>query len=133
MHRGRFALICQRRGMGVATQPKNHLTEPVNRKLNNKLYNTENFSALSTHKTKLFAAFLAARANVQMHLTPTYTPWLNQVGNWFSKVQRQATARCYLRSRPDPRSKLLRYIRHYNKAANPIKWTCANPKQRNKT
>jgi hypothetical protein len=28
------------------------------------------------------------------------------------------------RSLPDLRSKLLRYIRHYNKTATPMKWTC---------
>lgn len=30
----------------------------------------------------------------------------------------------------DLRAKLLRYIRHYNKTATPIKWTYSNPKQR---
>jgi len=36
-------------------------------------------------------------------------------------------------SLPDLRSKLLRYIRHYNKTATPIKWTYSNPKHRIKT
>ena len=33
------------RFLGLATQPENHLTNPVNKKLNYEVYNTENFSA----------------------------------------------------------------------------------------
>lgn len=85
---------------------------------------------LSAHKTKLVDAFLAAHANVLLHFTPTYSSWLNQIENWFAKIQRQVIARGVFRSLPDLRSKLMRYIRHYNKTATPIKWTYANPKQR---
>ncbi len=43
---------------------------------------------LSTHKTKLVEAFLDEHPNVTLHFTPTYSSRLNQVGQWFSKVQR---------------------------------------------
>ena len=85
---------------------------------------------LSAHKTKLVETFLATHPNVHMHFTPTYSSWLNQVENWFAKIQRQVIARGVFRSIPDLRSKLLRYIRHYNKTATPIKWTYSNPKKR---
>jgi transposase len=85
---------------------------------------------LSAHKTKLVDAFLATHANVRLHFTPTYSSWLNQVENWFAKIQRHVIARGVFRSLPDLRSKLLRYIRHYNKTATPIRWTYSNPKQR---
>ena len=85
---------------------------------------------LSAHKTKLVDAFVAAHANVRLHFTPTYSSWLNQVENWFAKIQRHVIARGVFRSLPDLRSKLLRYIRHYNKTATPIKWIYSNPKQR---
>jgi len=85
---------------------------------------------LSAHKTKLVEAFLQAHPNVCLHFTPTYSSWLNQVENWFAKIQRHVIARGVFRSLPDLRSKLLRYIRHYNKTATPIKWTYSNPKQR---
>jgi len=88
---------------------------------------------LSAHKTKLVDAFLAANPNVRIHFTPTYSSWLNQVENWFAKIQRQVITRGVFHSLPDLRSKLLRYIRHYNKTATPIKWTYTNPKQRIKT
>jgi transposase len=88
---------------------------------------------LSAHKTKLVDSFLAAHPNVRMHFTPTYSSWLNQVENWFAKIQRHVIARGVFRSLNDLRVKLLRYIRHYNKTATPIKWTYSNPKQRIKT
>jgi len=85
---------------------------------------------LSAHKTKLVDAFLATHSNLRMHFTPTYSSWLNQVENWFAKIQRHVIARGVFSSVPDLRSKLLRYIRHYNKTATPIKWTYSNSKQR---
>lgn len=88
---------------------------------------------LSAHKTKLVDAFLAVHTNVRLHFTPTYSSWLNQVENWFAKIQRQVITRGVFHSLPDLRSKLLRYIRHYNKTATPLKWTYSNPKYRIKT
>jgi transposase len=88
---------------------------------------------LSAHKTKLVDAFLVANPKVRIHFTPTYSSWLNQVENWFAKIQRQVITRGVFHSLPDLRSKLLRYIRHYNKTATPIKWTYTNPKHRIKT
>jgi transposase len=85
---------------------------------------------LSAHKTKLVDGFLEAHPNVRMHFTPTYSSWLNQVENWFAKIQRHVIARGVFSSLNDLRVKLLRYIRHYNKTATPIKWTYSNPKHR---
>lgn len=85
---------------------------------------------LSAHKTKLVEAFLQTHPKVCLHFTPTYSSWLNQVETWFAKIQRHVIARGVFGSLPDLRSKLLRYIRHYNKTATPIKWTYSNPKQR---
>lgn len=85
---------------------------------------------LSAHKTKLVEAFLEIHPNVRMHFTPTYSSWLNQVENWFAKIQRHVIARGVFSSLHDLRAKLLRYIRHYNKTATPIQWTYSNPKRR---
>ena len=85
---------------------------------------------LSAHKTKLVDAFLEAHPDVRIHFTPTYSSWLNQVENWFSKIQRHVITRGVFHSLTDLRSKLMRYIRQYNKTATPIKWTYSNPKQR---
>src|SRR6202030_4072954 len=48
---------------------------------------------LSAHKTKQVSAFLAANPTLRIHYTPTYSSWLNQVENWFSKIQRQVISR----------------------------------------
>lgn len=85
---------------------------------------------LSAHKTTLVDAFLSTHPSVRLHFTPTYSSWLNQVENWFAKIQRQVISRGVFRSLPDLRSKLLRYIRHYNKTATPIRWTYSNLKHR---
>ena len=58
---------------------------------------------LSAHKTKLVERFLADHPNVSLHYTPTYSSWLNQVENWFSKVQRHVIARGVFESVADLR------------------------------
>lgn len=78
---------------------------------------------LSAHKTRRVTEFLEANPNVQMHYTPTYSSWLNQVEIWFSKIQRDIIARGIFKSRTDLKRKIMKYIRHHNKTARPFKWT----------
>jgi transposase len=68
---------------------------------------------LSAHKTKQVEAFLQEHPTVRLHVTPTYASWLNQVELWLAKIERD-----------------LRYIRHYNKTAKPVKWKYADPRHR---
>ena len=74
--------------------------------------------------------FLRAHPKVHIHYTPTYSSWLNQIELWFSKIQRDLIARGIFNSKADLSRKLMRYIRHYNKAAKPFKWTYRNPAHR---
>src|SRR5882724_6532468 len=85
---------------------------------------------LSAHKTKQVSAFLAANPNLRIHYTPTYSSWLNQVENWFSKIQRQVISRGIFHSVKDLARKLMRFIRNYNRTATPIRWTFSNEKHR---
>jgi transposase len=85
---------------------------------------------LSTHKTEAVQEFLSVRPNVQLHFTPTYSSWLNQVEIWFSKIQRDLIARGIFESKTDLHRQIMRYIRHYNKAALPFKWTYKNTDRR---
>src|SRR6185436_6791662 len=85
---------------------------------------------LSAHKTKGVDAFRESHPNVQLHYTPTYSSWLNQVEIWFSKIQRDLIARGIFESKADLRRQIMRYIRHYNKAAVPFKWTYKNSSHR---
>jgi len=77
---------------------------------------------LSAHKTKRVAQFLADHPKVHLHYTPTYSSWLNQVELWFAKIERDVVARGIFTSVKDLARKLMRYIRHHNKNAVPIKW-----------
>jgi transposase len=85
---------------------------------------------LSAHKTRSVTEFLALHPNVHLHFTPTYSSWLNQVEIWFSKIKRDLLARGIFESTTDLHRKIMRYIRHYNKAALPFKWTYKNTNRR---
>jgi transposase len=82
---------------------------------------------LSTHKTEQVAQFLVEHPKVQLHFTPTYSSWLNQVELWFGKIERDVIARGVFTSVADLKRKLMRYIRHYNKAPRTVKWKYADP------
>jgi transposase len=85
---------------------------------------------LATHKTQKVRAFLAAHPRVQLHFTPTYSSWLNQVELWFAKIERDILARGIFTSVTDLKRKILRYIRRYNKDATPFRWSYADPSHR---
>ncbi len=85
---------------------------------------------VSSHKTAAVQDFLADHPNVSMHFTPTYSSWLNQVENWFGRIQRDVIARGIFTSTTDLHKKLMRYIRQYNKNAKPLKWKYADPSRR---
>jgi transposase len=85
---------------------------------------------LSAHKTAGVEQFLADHPKVQLHFTPTYSSWLNQVELWFAKIERDVIARGVFTSVSDLRRKLMRYIRVYAKRARPIRWTYTDVKRR---
>lgn len=85
---------------------------------------------VSSHKTDLVEDFLSKHHSVQLHYTPTYSSWLNQVENWFARIQRDVISRGIFTSVKDLDKKLMRYIRQYNTDAKPIKWKYADPTRR---
>jgi transposase len=85
---------------------------------------------LSAHKTKAVTEFLATHPHVQLHYTPTYSSWLNQVEIWFSKIQRDLITRGIFTSKADLARKIARYIKAHNKSAKPFKWTYRNTDRR---
>jgi transposase len=85
---------------------------------------------VSSHKTKAVTDFLAEHPNVTMHYTPTYSSWLNQVENWFARIQRDVITRGVFTSVKDLDKKLMRYIREHNKDPKPLKWIYDNPDSR---
>jgi len=85
---------------------------------------------LSAHKTKSVQAFLDTHPRVQLHFTPTYASWLNQVELWFGTIERDLLARGIFTSIPDLARKIRRYIQRYNEHPTPIRWTYSNPAHR---
>ena len=76
---------------------------------------------VSSHKTPRVQAFPAVHRRVHMHYTPTYSSWLNQVENWFARIQRDVITRGVFTSIKDLDKNLMRYIRQYNKDPKPLK------------
>jgi transposase len=85
---------------------------------------------LSAHKTKAVEEFLRDHTNVRFHFTPTYSSWLNQVGLWFAKIQRDVIAHRVFTSVADLARKIRKYIRAYGKPAKPFRWTYTDPSRR---
>ena len=85
---------------------------------------------LSAHKTSKVAALLEKHPEVQLHFTPTYSSWLNQVEIWFSRIEREVIARGVFNSVQDLARKLMRYIRAYSKTARPYKWKYSDVQRR---
>jgi transposase len=85
---------------------------------------------LASHKTQRVQQFLADHPNLHLHFTPTYSSWLNQVENWFSRIERQVIARGIFTSVKDLARKIMRYIRLHNRSAHPIKWSYQDPSNR---
>lgn len=82
---------------------------------------------VSSHKTALVQDFLAQHPGVRIHYTPTYSSWLNQVENWFSRIHRDVISRGIFASVKDLDKKIMRYIRAHNKDPKPIKWKYDDP------
>jgi len=87
---------------------------------------------VSSHKTALVQEFLTQHPSVRIHYTPTYSSWLNQVENWFSRIQRDVISRGIFASVKDLDKKIMRYIRAHNKDPKPIKWKYDNPSRRHR-
>jgi transposase len=85
---------------------------------------------LSAHKTGKVEQFLHQHPNVNLHFTPTYSSWLNQVEIWFARIERDVIARGIFTSVKDLSRKLMRYIQAYSASAKPFRWKYANPHRR---
>lgn len=85
---------------------------------------------LSAHKNQRSTEFLQIHSHVHLHFTPTYSSWMNQVELWFAKIERDVIARSVFTSVKDLERKLMRYIRHYNKATKIVRWKYGDPSRR---
>ena len=77
----------------------------------------------ATHKHATVKRWLAAHPHYQIHYTPTYASWLNQVEIWFNIITQKAIRRGTFKSVKDLVSKIDHFVQHYNKETRPFVWT----------
>jgi len=77
----------------------------------------------STHKHPKVKRWLAAHPRYQVHYTPTYASWLNQVEIWFNIITQRAIRRGTFRSVQALIANIEQFVTHYNRASHPFIWT----------
>ena len=77
----------------------------------------------ATHKHPSVQRWLARHPRYQVHFTPTYASWLNQVEIWFHIITQKAIRRGTFRSVKELVAKIDHFVRTYNAQANPFMWT----------
>ncbi|MEV8038999.1 IS630 family transposase [Streptomyces sp. NPDC086182] len=78
---------------------------------------------LSAHKAPVVHTWLLAHPRFTLHFTPTYSSWINQVERWFAELQRRCLERGFFCSLDDLKTALDEWIKVWNEAARPFKWT----------
>jgi transposase len=77
----------------------------------------------ATHKHPKVRTWLAQRPRYQMHYTPTYSSWLNQVERWFGIITQRAIRRGSFTSVHDLVEKIDAFVERYNHSSRPFVWT----------
>jgi len=76
----------------------------------------------ATHKHPRVLHWLVAHPRFQVHYTPTYASWLNQVEIWFHTITQQAIRGGTFGSVKDLVAKIEHFVRHYNAQARSFSW-----------
>jgi len=76
----------------------------------------------ATHKHPRVQRWLATHPRFQVHYTPTYASWLNQIEIWFNIITQKAIRRGTFRSVQDLVAKIDNFVRGYNAQARPFTW-----------
>jgi putative transposase len=76
----------------------------------------------ATHKHPQVTRWLAAHPRYQVHYTPTYSSWLNQVEIWFNIITQRAIRRGTFKSVKELIAKIERFVDHYNTTSRPFVW-----------
>lgn len=78
---------------------------------------------LSTHKAPVVHRWLVEHPRVQLHFTPTYSSWINQVERWFAELERRCLERGVFCSLDELKTALEEWIKNWNDSAHPFRWT----------
>jgi transposase len=76
-----------------------------------------------THKTPEIKRWLLRHPRFQLHLTPTYSSWLNLVERWFAELTNRKLRRSAHRSVAELEADLTAWIAAWNEAPRPFVWT----------
>jgi transposase len=76
-----------------------------------------------THKHPKVKRWLVIRPRYQVHFTPTYASWLNQIEIWFNIITQKAIRRGTFKSVKDLVLKIDQFVQHYNAHTQPFVWT----------
>ena len=74
----------------------------------------------STHKHPKVKRWLAAHPRYQVHYTPTYASWLNQVEIWFNLITQKAIRRGTFKSVKQLIVKIEQFVTRYNRKSSSI-------------
>lgn len=79
---------------------------------------------LSVHKHESVKQWVSKNKLIELHHTPTYSSWLNQVEIWFNILSKDVLKGAVWHSKQQLIDQLMQYIKTYNKErAKPFKWT----------
>jgi transposase len=79
---------------------------------------------LSVHKHEEVLAWASRRRRLELHFTPTYASWLNQVEIWFGIFARDVLRDAVWHSKAELVAQIMEYIRTYSaERAKPFRWT----------
>ena len=77
----------------------------------------------STHKHPKVKRWLAAHPRYNVHYTPTYASWLNQVEIWFNIITQKAIRRGTFKSVKALIARIQQFVNQYNRTSHPFVWT----------
>jgi transposase len=77
----------------------------------------------SIHNAPTVRRWLKRHPRFQLHFTPTYSSWLNQVERWFANLTEQALRRSSHKSTAELEDAIGQYLEASNEAPRPFVWT----------
>ncbi|MCX6847496.1 MAG: IS630 family transposase [Verrucomicrobia bacterium] len=79
----------------------------------------------ATHRTAAVKAWLARHPRWQLHFTPTYSSWLNQVERFFSDLTTRKLSRSSFHSVAQLEQAIHAYLVEHNRKPKPFTWTAS--------
>ena len=76
----------------------------------------------ATHKHEKVKRWLALHSRFQVHFTPTYASWLNQVEIWFNIITQRAIRRGTFKNVKELIRKIDQFVQQWNKQSHAFVW-----------